>query len=253
MSQKQFDQKVVVVTGAGSGIGRATALAFAREGATVAVADINETGGAETVTQIETTGGKARFFKVDTTSAASVENLVRQIVDVWGRLDIAINNAGIGGAILPICELDEDTFDRIIAVNLKGVWLCMKYAIAQMLKQGGGVVINVGSALGITVIPGSSPYIASKFGVAGLTRTCAVEYGGKNIRVNGICPGIIRTPAVDDHPTYPDLEKAFLPLHPIGRLGTVEEVADCMIWLASDKASFVHGAMISIDGGWTAS
>jgi NAD(P)-dependent dehydrogenase (short-subunit alcohol dehydrogenase family) len=253
MSEKQFDQKVVFITGAGSGIGRAAASAFAREGATVAVADINEAGGGETVAQIEAAGGKAKFFKVDTTSAASVENLVRQIVGAWGKLDIAINNAGIGGAQHPICEIDEDTFDRIIAVNLKGVWLCMKYAIPQMLKQGGGVVINVGSALGITVIPGASPYNASKFGVAGLTKTCAVEYGGKNIRVNAICPGMIRTPAVNDHADYPDLEKVFLPLHPIGRLGTVEEVADCMLWLASDKASFVHGAMISVDGGWTAS
>jgi NAD(P)-dependent dehydrogenase (short-subunit alcohol dehydrogenase family) len=253
MSQKQFDQKVVFVTGAGSGIGRAAALAFAREGANVAVADIDEAGGAETVAEISATGGKARFFKVDTTSAASVENLVRQIVDAWGRLDIAINNAGIGGAIRPICETDEETFDRIIAVNLKGVWLCMKYAIAQMLKQGGGVVINVGSALGITVIPGSSPYNASKFGVAGLTKTGAVEYGAENIRINAICPGMIRTPAVNKHPDLPDLEKAFVPLHPIGRLGSVEEVADCMLWLASDKASFVHGALISVDGGWTAS
>lgn len=250
--KKQFAEKVVLVTGAGSGIGRAAAIAFARDGATVAVVDITEAGALDTVAQIEAVGGKARFFKVDVTKSDDVENLVRQVVDAWGRLDIALNNAGIDNAIAPITETSEADFDRVIAVNLKGVWLCMKYAIAQMVKQGGGVIINTASALSITVLPGSSPYNASKHAVAGLTKTCAVEYGKHNIRINAICPGVIRTPLLENHPNLPELEKTLVALHPIGRLGTVDEVADCIVWLASDKASFVHGALISVDGGWVA-
>lgn len=249
---KQFEKKVVFITGAGSGIGRAAAVAFAREGAAVAVVDVNEADGLETVARIEAGGSKARFFKVDVTSAADVEALVRQVVATWGRLDIAINNAGISNQSAPITETSEADFDRVIAVNLKGVWLCMKYAIAQMLKQGGGVIVNTASALSITVIPGSSPYNASKHGVAGLTKTCAVEYGAQNIRINAVCPGVIRTPLLENLPNAAELEKSLIPLHPIGRLGTAEEVADCMLWLASDKASFVHGALISVDGGWVA-
>ena len=184
--QITFPKKVVLITGAGSGIGRAAALAFAREGASVAVADITEAAGNETVALIEAAGGVARFFKVNVTKAAEVENLVKQIVETWGRLDITLNNAGVDNDMAPITETSEADFDRVIAVNLKGVWLCMKYAIAQMEKQGGGVVINTASALSITVVPGASPYNASKHAVAGLTKTCAVEYGAKNIRINAI-------------------------------------------------------------------
>ncbi|MBL0284061.1 MAG: SDR family oxidoreductase [Zoogloea sp.] len=250
--EKEFNKKVVLITGAGSGIGRAAAIAFAREGASVAVADITEAGGRETVALIEADGGSARFFKVNVTQAAEVEGLVRQIVETWGRLDITLNNAGVDNDMAPITETAEADFDRVIAVNLKGVWLCMKYAIAQMEKQGGGVVINTASALSITVVPGASPYNASKHAVAGLTKTCAVEYGKKNIRINAICPGVIRTPLLEKHPNLPALEAQLIPLHPIGRLGEVDEVANVVLWLASDKASFVHGALVTVDGGWTA-
>lgn len=249
---KQFKDKVVLITGAGSGIGRAAALAFAAEGANVAVVDVTEAAGQEVVAQIEAAGGSARFFRVDVTRAEQVDNLVRHVVETWGRLDITLNNAGVDNDMAPITETSEADFDRVMAVNVKGVWLCMKYAIAQMQKQGGGVVINTASALSLTVLPGSSPYNASKHAVAGLTKTCAVEYGAHNIRINAICPGVIRTPLLEKHPDLPALEKSLLPLHPIGRLGTVQEVADVILWLASDKASFVHGALVTVDGGWTA-
>ncbi|MDD3352082.1 glucose 1-dehydrogenase [Zoogloea sp.] len=249
---KEFSGKVVLITGAGSGIGRASALAFAREGAHVAVADITEAGGRETVALIEAAGGSARFFQVNVTQSSEVASLIRQIVETWGRLDITLNNAGVDNDMAPITETSEADFDKVIGVNLKGVWLCMKYAIAQMEKQGGGVVINTASALSITVLPGASPYNASKHAVAGLTKTCAVEYGAKNIRINAICPGVIRTPLLENHPNLAEMEKGLIPLHPIGRLGQPEEVANTVLWLASDKASFVHGALITVDGGWTA-
>jgi NAD(P)-dependent dehydrogenase (short-subunit alcohol dehydrogenase family) len=248
----QFDRKVVLITGAGSGIGRATALAFARKGATVAVADIAERDGNEAVARIEAEGGRARFFKVDVTRSAEVDALIRAVVDASGRLDIAHINAGITNENALLTETSEHDFDRVIAVNLKGVWLCMKYAIDQMLKQGGGVVVNTASALSLRVLPGSAPYIASKHAVAGLTKSAAVEYGGRNIRINAVCPGVIRTPLLENLPNAAALEQRLVSLHPIGRLGTPEEVADCVLWLASDKAAFVHGALISVDGGWVA-
>lgn len=249
---KQFQNKVVLITGAGSGIGRAAAVGFAREGASVAVVDVTEAGALQTVAQIEAAGGNARFFKANVSVSAEVESLVSKVVATWGRLDIALNNAGIGKATAFIAEATEADFDEIMAVNVKGVWLCMKYAIAQMLKQGGGVVINTASALSLTVLPGSGPYIASKHAVAGLTKTGAVEYGKDNIRINAICPGVIKTPLLESLPNAAELEQSLIPLHPIGRLGTPDEVADCILWLASDKAAFVHGALISVDGGWVA-
>lgn len=248
----QFDQKVVLITGAGSGIGRATALAFAREGAKVAVADIVDRDGLETVAQIEAAGGTGRFFKVNVTQAVEVEQMIQQVVGAWGRLDIIHNNAGVTNENALITETSEADFDRVIAINLKGVWLCMKYAIAQMLKQGGGVVINTASALSFRVLPGSSPYIATKHAVAGLTKTCAVEFGGQNIRINAVCPGVIKTPLLENLPNAAELEQSLIALHPIGRLGTGDDVAKCVLWLASDQASFVHGALISVDGGWVA-
>ncbi|MCK9987065.1 MAG: hypothetical protein AzoDbin1_03537 [Azoarcus sp.] len=248
----QFEGKVVLITGAGTGIGYATALAFGREGARVAVADIAEKEGREAAAQIEAAGGVARFFKVDVTSAAQVEGMIAQVVETWGRLDVIHNNAGIVCESAPITEMPEADFDRVTAVNQKGVWLCMKYAIAQMLRQGGGVVINTASALSFHVLAGSSAYVASKHAVAGLTKTCAVEYGGRNIRINAVCPGVIKTPLLELRPNAAELEQSLLALHPIGRLGSGNDIAECVLWLASDKAAFVHGAMISVDGGWGA-
>ena len=248
----QFDQKVVLITGAGTGIGRATALAFGREGARVAVADISAAEGEQTVAQIRAAGGTADFHRVDVTKAAEVEQLVADVVARWGRLDVIHNNAGIVCESAPITEMPEADFDRVTAVNQKGVWLCMKYAIAQMLRQGGGVVINTASALSFHVLAGSSAYVASKHAVAGLTKTCAVEYGGRNIRINAVCPGVIKTPLLELRPNAAELEQSLLALHPIGRLGSGNDIAECVLWLASDKAAFVHGAMISVDGGWGA-
>lgn len=249
---EQFDQRVVLITGAGTGIGRATALAFAREGARVAVGDISAAEGEQTVAQIRAAGGTAEFHRVDVTKAAEVEQLVANVVARWGRLDILHNNAGITNENALTADTSEADFDRVIAVNLKGVWLGMKYAINQMLAQGGGVVINTASALSHRVLPGSSAYIASKHGVAGLTKTAAVEYGGKSIRINAVCPGVIRTPLLMNLPNAAELEQSLVALHPIGRLGTVEDVANCVLWLASEQAGFVHGSLISVDGGWVA-
>ncbi len=249
---QQFRNQVVLVTGAGSGIGQATALAFARGGARVAVADIDAAAGAETVAKIAAADGEALFFRVDVTRASEVEQLVRQIAQTWGRLDIAHNNAGISCPNALTAETLEADFDRVLAINLKGVWLCMKYAIDQMLAQGSGIIVNSASALSLTVLPGSSPYNASKHAVAGLTKTAAVEYASKNIRINAVCPGVIVTPMLESNRPDPAFIEALVGLHPVGRLGMVEEIANAVLWLASPGASFVHGTLLSVDGGWAA-
>lgn len=249
---RQFENQIVLVTGGATGIGRATALEFAREGAKVAVADSASKEGRQTVEQIEATGATARFFRVDVSKTAEVERLIQEVVGTWDRLDVVFNNAGTVGKSAAITETPEADFDRVIGVNLKGVWLCMKYAIAQMMTQGGGIVINMGSALSFRGRFGASAYVASKHGVAGLTRACAIEYGRHNIRINAICPGMIRTPMHDSRPATDERESELVALHPAGRLGTVEDIASCVLWLASAKAAFVHGALISVDGGWTA-
>lgn len=248
----QLEHRTVLITGAGTGIGRATAQAFARQGARVAVADISVADGESCVAEIRAAGGTAEFYRVDVTNAAEIEQLVANVVARWGRLDVMHNNAGITNENALTADTTETDFDRVIAVNLKGVWLGMKYGIQQMLTQDGGVVINTASALSHRVLPGSCAYIASKHGVAGLTKTAAVEYGGRNIRINAVCPGVIRTPLLTNLPNGAELEQSLVALHPIGRLGTVEDVANCVLWLASDQAAFVHGSLISVDGGWVA-
>ena len=245
--------KVALVTGAGSGIGRATALAFAREGTKVAAADLASDSGRETVRMIEDTGGEGVFVQVDVSQAAEVEAMVDKVVDTYGRLDCAHNNAGIGGIGVPVDEHTEEDFDRTMAINTKGVWLGMKYQIPQMLRQGGGAIVNTASVLGLVGAANLSAYTASKHAVVGLTKSAALEYARKGIRINCICPGVIRTPLNEYYwDKYPGTEEQSLALMPNGRFGTPEEIAEAVIWLCTDGAAFVHGHPMAIDGGYTA-
>jgi NAD(P)-dependent dehydrogenase (short-subunit alcohol dehydrogenase family) len=245
--------KIVLVTGGGSGIGRATALKLAQEGATVMIADYVQEGGERTVRMIKDGGGAANFIQADISITRQVEAMVDKTVETYGRIDGAFNNAGIEGRIMATVECTEENFDRTIAINLKGVWLCMKYEIPQMLKQGSGSIVNTASALGLVAIPGMPAYNASKHGVVGLTRTAALEYAARNIRVNCVCPGVIRTPMVErviDSGGFSEQE--FVDSEPVGRMGKPEEIAQGVVWLLSDAASFVTGHPMAIDGGWVA-
>jgi len=247
-----FDGKVVLVTGGGGGIGRASALAFAKAGARVAVVDRDVAAGTETTRLIEATGAKALFIQTDVTQAAQVEAMVAQVVAHFGRLDCAFNNAGIEEEHMRLADCSEDTFDRIMAVNVKGVWLCLKYELAQMLKQGGGAIVNTASVAGLVGAPKMAAYSASKHAVLGLTKSAAVEYGRKNIRVNAVCPGVIRTAMFDRAvQADPKVGPAVAQLHPIGRIGEADEVASVVLWLSSDAASFVTGHAHTVDGGMT--
>ncbi len=250
----RLDNKVALVTGAGSGIGRATALALAREGARVVVADLVEEGGQETVGLVQKAGGEASFVKVDVAQAAEVEALVKKSVEVFGRIDCAFNNAGIEGAIAPIARYGEEDFDRVIAINLKGVFLCLKYEIAQLLEQGGGgAIVNTASAAGLIGAPTMPAYVASKHGVIGLTKSAALAYARRGIRVNAVCPGVIRTPMVERVISeFPQAETNFLVEQPIQRFGMPEEIAEAVVWLCSDAASLVTGVPVPVDGGYVA-
>jgi NAD(P)-dependent dehydrogenase (short-subunit alcohol dehydrogenase family) len=247
-----FDGKVVLVTGGGGGIGRASALAFAKAGARVAVVDRDVAAGTETTRLVETTGAQALFIQTDVTQATQVEAMVAQVVAHFGRLDCAFNNAGIEEEHMRLADCAEDTFDRIMAVNVKGVWLCLKYELAQMLKQGGGAIVNTASVAGLVGAPKMAAYSASKHAVLGLTKSAAVEYGRKNIRVNAVCPGVIRTAMFDRAvQADPKVGPAVAQLHPIGRIGEADEVAAVVLWLSSDAASFVTGHAHTVDGGMT--
>ena len=249
----QLDGKVALITGAGSGIGRASALAFAREGAKVAVADIVVEGGEETVRMVKEAGGEAFFIKVDVSNAADVEAMVNTVVDTYGRIDCAYNNAGIEGRLASTDEYPEDVFDKVIDINLTGVWLCMKYELPHMLKQGGGAIVNTASGAGLIGVAGMSAYVASKHGVVGLTKTAALEYAKSGIRVNAVCPGLIQTPMVERITAdQPQLGEALVAAEPVGRTGKPEEIAESVVWLSSDAASFVTGHAMSVDGGYVA-
>jgi len=245
-----LEEKVVIVTGGGSGIGRATSLWFAREGAKVIVADVGVEGGKETVKLIREMGGEAVFVQTDVTRAAEVETLIQKAVATYGRLDCAFNNAGIMGAIALTAEGTEENWQVTIDVNLKGVWLCMKYEIPQMLKNGGGAIVNMASVVSLVGFRGLSAYSASKHGVLGLTKSAALEYATAGIRINAVSPGAIRTPLVDAAVRLdPQIEAQLIALEPIGRMGTPEEIAEAVVWLCSDEASFVTGHTLVVDGG----
>lgn len=249
-----MNNKVALITGAASGIGRATALAFARKGARVVVADVLEDAGTETVRMIEQTGSEAIFVKTDVSNESDVKHLVEHTVEIFGRLDYAFNNAGIEGVQAKTAELSIEDWNRVIGINLTGVWLCMRYQIPQMLKQGGGVILNNASILGHVGFANASAYVASKHAVLGLTKTAAIEYATQGIRVNAICPAFIETPMLERGglTTDPELHAMIANLHPMKRLGTAEEIANAAIWLFSDEASFVTGHAMLVDGGYVA-
>lgn len=249
---RQFAGKTALVTGAGSGIGRASALAFAREGAEVAVADIVEESGAETVRLIKAAGGEASFFATDVSRAAEVAELVRGVVAEYGALHFAHNNAGIEGGQGELHEYSEEQWDHLIAVNLKGVWLCMKYELVQMLAQGGGVIVNTASTSGLKGTPGGA-YAASKHGVVGLTKSAAVSYAQKGIRINAVCPGTTDTPLLARvMARAPGVAAMLRAASPMKRLGQPEEIASAVVWLCSDASSYATGVTLPVDGGWVA-
>jgi NAD(P)-dependent dehydrogenase (short-subunit alcohol dehydrogenase family) len=245
--------KVVLVTGAGSGIGQATALTMAREGASVVIADRDEAAGTATLEMITGQGGRGLTIIVDTSQARGVETLVRRAVDCFGRLDCAVNNAAVRGPVVLTAEHTEENWDRIVSTNLKGVWLCMKFEICQMLRQGGGAIVNIASNFGLVGSPGRSAYSASKHGVIGLTKAAALEYARRNIRVNAVCPGPTRTPFLESMlRERPEVLPALEAAQPIGRVAQSSEIAEAVVWLCSERASFVNGASLPVDGGFVA-
>jgi NAD(P)-dependent dehydrogenase (short-subunit alcohol dehydrogenase family) len=246
--------KVAVVTGAGSGIGRACAVAFAAEGAQVVVADIAAKGGAETVRLIGAANGEAVFVQCDVSKSADVQELMAMTVKTYGRLDYACNNAGVGGPALTSGDYTEADWRKVIDVNLTGAWLCMKYELPLMLKQGQGAIVNMASILGKVGFASAPAYVAAKHGLIGLTQTAALEYATQNIRVNVVCPGFIYTPLLEQAGMQAgtEMHKLISDRHPMKRMGTSEEVAGAVVWLCSDAATFVTGHALMVDGGYTA-
>ncbi len=247
-----FDGKVAIVTGGSSGIGQAACRLYAREGAKVVVSDIDEKRGKETVQAIQKNTGEATFIRADVSNPANCQALVDLTVEKYGRLDIAFNNAGIGGEANPVAEYSIEGWQKVIAVNLSSVFYCMKYEIPVILKAGGGAIVNMASILGQVGFESSPAYVAAKHGIVGLTKTAALEYSKQGIRINAVGPGFIRTPLISDLEQNQQTRDFLVSLHPGGRLGESEEVAELVIWLSSDKASFVMGAYYPVDGGYLA-
>lgn len=247
----QLNSRVALVTGGATGIGRAAALAFAEEGAKVVMADVDIKEGEETARLIKDKGSEAVFLRTDVSQTADVEALLNKTVVRFGRLDCAFNNAGIEGESAPWTEYKEEVWERVMDINLKGVWLCMKYELRQMVKQGNGAIVNTSSVMGLVSTPTNPAYSASKHGVLGLTKSAALAYAQAGIRVNAVCPGFVHSPMTErKFSTNPELEERLAAKHPIGRMGTPEEIAAAVVWLCSGAASFVTGHSLTMDGGY---
>jgi NAD(P)-dependent dehydrogenase (short-subunit alcohol dehydrogenase family) len=256
MAEQHFSGKVALVTGAASGIGRACARLFAEQGASVIVSDVAAEGGEETVRLIEEAGRKAAFIRADVSDAKEVEALVGEGVETFGRLDCAVNNAGIEGVLAPTADYPEEAWNRVLAINLTGAFLCMKHVIPLMLEGGGGSIVNMASILGLVGFANAPAYTTAKHGLLDLTKVAALEYATLGIRVNALCPGFIETPMVMERGveagTHPEVYEQIAELHPIGRLGKSEEIAEAAVCLCSDAASFVTGHAMTADGGYVA-